>query len=177
MPPTLHCIRHAQGYHNLNIQSHTIHDPLLTPLGEDQCRTLASNFPNLGAVDLVVASPMKRTLNTALLTFTPLLQQKNSKVIAMPELQETSDLPCDTGSPSDGLQWEYASKPVDFTLIIDSWDSKKGRWAPTAAAIEKRAADARKWLMSRPEKNIVVVSHGTSSAPTPAPFAAIAVKA
>lgn len=34
------------------------------------------------------------------------------------------------------------------------------RWAPNAKAIENRARDAREWLMNRPEKEIVVVTHG-----------------
>jgi broad specificity phosphatase PhoE len=35
-----------------------------------------------------------------------------------------------------------------------------GKWAPTAAALKNRALEARRWLKSRPEKEIVLVTHG-----------------
>ena len=82
------------------------------------------------------------------------------KVVAMPELQETSDLPCDTGSGPEVLAREFEGRPVDLGFVREGWDSKRMKWAPTATAIEKRAGDARRWLIARPEKDIVVVSHG-----------------
>jgi broad specificity phosphatase PhoE len=160
MTPTLHCVRHAQGYHNLSVANHNLHDPLLTNFGEDQCRNLSRKFPNMRSVDLVVASPLKRTIYTALLAFEPVIKEKGLKVIALPELQETSDLPCDTGSSPELLAKEFEDKPVDLSLVKPGWDSKRMKWAPTSTAIEKRAGDARRWLMARPEKEIVVVSHG-----------------
>ncbi|KAK5158599.1 hypothetical protein LTR04_005212 [Oleoguttula sp. CCFEE 6159] len=160
MPPRVHCVRHAQGYHNLTVANHNMHDPLLTPFGEEQCRELRSSFPYHSAVDLVVASPIKRTVYTALIGFSNDLASKDLKVIALPELQETSDLPCDTGSSPEEAAREFRGKPVDLTLVQEGWNSKKGKWAPTAKAIENRAREARQWLMSRPEKDIVVVTHG-----------------
>nr|POE49134.1 putative phosphatase spac5h10.03 [Quercus suber] len=135
-------------------------DPLLTPYGEEQCRDLASKFPYHDNVDLVVASPLKRTIYTALHGFGDDIQTKDIKVIALPELQETSDLPCDTGSSPEDIAAEFDGKPIDLTLVQPDWNSKKSRWAPTAPEIEKRARDARVWLMARPEKEIVVVTHG-----------------
>ncbi len=160
MPPLVHFVRHSQAYHNLSIANHSIHDPQLTAYGEEQCRTLQASFPKMRDIDLIVSSPLKRTLYTSLITFYPWLQAKQIKVIALPELQETSDLPCDTGSPICDLLKEFAGKPVDFSLVLPGWDSKKGKFAPTAPAIENRAADARAWLLQRPEKEVVVVSHG-----------------
>ena len=163
MAPTIYCVRHAQGYHNLSIVNHQMHDPLLTAVGEEQCRTLSRTFPDIRSIGLVVASPMKRTIYTALTTFEPILKEKDLKIIALPELQETSDLPCDTGSPPEELAKEFENKPVDLSLVKSGWDSKKAKWAPNAPAIERRARDARQWLMARPESNIVVVSHGMST--------------
>lgn len=162
MPPIIHCVRHAQGYHNLSVANHSIHDPLLTPFGEEQCRYLSKNFPKPQNVDLVVASPIKRTIYTALIAFELVIKEKGLKVVTLPELQETSDLPCDTGSTPEELAKEFEGKPVDLSLVKPGWNNKRMKWAPTASAIEKRARDARLWLMSRPEKEIVVVSHGLS---------------
>lgn len=158
---TIHCVRHAQGFHNISVANHTMHDPLLTPFGEEQCRTLQKTFPYRN-VDLIVASPLKRTIYTALLGFEEVLKNnKDLKVVGLPELQETSDLPCDTGSSVEELAKEFEGKPVDLSLVMPGWNDKKGRWAPTPQAIEERAMAARKWLMARPEKEIVLVTHGT----------------
>lgn len=163
MPPTIHCVRHAQGFHNLSVANHTMHDPLLTQLGEEQCKRLQKDFPTMKNVDLIVASPLKRTIYTALLGFEPAIRDKGLKIVAMPELQETSDLPCDTGSSPEEIAKEFAGKPIDLDSVKEGWNNKRMKWAPTATAIEKRARDARAWLMARPEKEIVVVTHGSSS--------------
>lgn len=161
---TIHLIRHAQGFHNLSVANHAIHDPLLTPLGEQQCRTLQQSFPFMDNLELVVASPLKRTIYTALLSFAPAIQKNNLKVIALPELQETSDLPCDTGSSVEEIEREFAGKAVDTSLMHHpenkDWNNKQGRWAPSSQAIDARATVAREWLYNRPEKEIAVVTHG-----------------
>ncbi|KAK3075444.1 hypothetical protein LTR53_001229 [Teratosphaeriaceae sp. CCFEE 6253] len=160
MAPIVHCVRHAQGYHNLCNANHAIHDPLLTPLGEEQCRTLAQKFPYHDNIDCVVASPLQRTINTAMLGFGQDLDKKGLKIIALPDLQETSDLPCDTGSDPSVLAKEYEGKPVDLSLVTPDWNGKKGRYSPSNAAVDARARDARLWLMARPEKEICLVTHG-----------------
>ncbi|KAI4734584.1 hypothetical protein E4T50_14881 [Aureobasidium sp. EXF-12298] len=164
MPPVIHCVRHAQGFHNTSVANHAMHDPMLTPLGEEQCRTLAKTFPSMDRVDAVVASPMKRTVYTALYSFAPAIKDKHLKVFALPELQETSDLPCDTGSNVAALEAEFRNQPVDlsymYTPPAKAWNSKLGKWSATASAVDDRARIAREWLYNRPEKEIVVVTHG-----------------
>lgn len=96
------------------------------------------------------------------------------KVTALPELQETSDLPCDTGSEPSKLEEEFNSSPfagkVDFSLVHPGWNNKTGKWSPASSAIEARALEARLFLRnlaqsyssSHPDSNvdIVVVTHG-----------------
>ena len=70
--------------------------------GEVQCAELAREIgeARMKSVDYIVASPLQRMLNTALCIFQKLLKEKPGlKIIALPELQETSLLPCDVGSP------------------------------------------------------------------------------
>ena len=171
---TIHCVRHAQGYHNLNEANHQLHDPDLTPIGEAQCQTLSRNFPYHSKITHLVASPLRRTLYTCLLSF-PAEVQAGLKVVALPELQETSDLPCDTGSEPDVLAAEFGTGKfkgtVDLGLVKKGWNTNRGRWSPAASAIEARAKDARIWLrnlarsaqQSNPgaDVNIVVVTHGS----------------
>ncbi|KAJ5993851.1 hypothetical protein N7451_009575 [Penicillium sp. IBT 35674x] len=161
MAPTIHCVRHAQGVHNLCTANHVIPDPLLTDLGHEQCAKLRETFPYHDQIDLVTASPLRRTIYTALESFEPVFQaHPEFKLIALPDLQETSDVPCDTGSEPKTLQQEFAGKNVDLDMVHDGWNSKTGRYAPTNAALRERARAARRWLKARPEKEIVMVTHG-----------------
>lgn len=175
---TIHCVRHAQGFHNLNTANHSLPDPDLTPLGESQCATLSKVFPTAPCfssppkITHLVASPLRRTLYTCLLSF-PEEVERGLVVKALPELQETSDLPCDTGSAPSKLKDEFSSGPfagkVDLEFVTEGWNSKTGRWSPAASAIEARAREARVWLRnlaveasksSSEDLNIVVVTHG-----------------
>jgi len=159
MPPTIHLIRHAQGYHNLNNENHKMHDPLLTPHGEQQCRDLASSFPYTKSLDLIVASPLKRTIYTALLS---LPSRTDLTLIALPEIQETSDEPCDTGNSVEEIRKEFekTGRKLDLSLVTPDWNSKKGRWAPSSETVAERCKVARHWLRNRKEKDIAVVTHG-----------------
>jgi hypothetical protein len=101
-------------------------------------------------------------LYTALLSFKEDIRNKSLTIVALPETQETSDLPCDTGNPVHDLVQEFEGRPVDLSLLDATWGEKRSRWAPTATAIEARAKTAREWLMARPEKEIVLITHGKS---------------
>ena len=90
--------------------------------------------------------------------------------MALPQLQETSALPCDTGSDVPILRADPMLKRsadgvrvvIDFTECEahPDWMSKKGFWDPDSAAPTERARWVRKWLKGRPEENVVCVSHG-----------------
>lgn len=136
-----------------------MHDPLLTPLGERQSHQLRNSFPIHESIDLLVSSPLRRTMHTTLLGFKP-VTERGLKVIAIPELQEVGDFPCDTGSDVQVLKKELEGKPVDLSLVPDNWNSKKGEWGSTDDLVKKRVSKVRQWLKARPEKNIVVVTHG-----------------
>lgn len=141
---TIHCVRHAQGFHNLNEANHKLPDPSLTELGEQQCLALSEAFPYHSKITDLVASPLRRTLYTCLLSF-PEEVKKGLVITALPELQETSDLPCDTGSERNLLEGEFGSA-VDLSLVGEGWNNKKGKWSPASKAIEARAREARVWL-------------------------------
>ncbi|KAH8895622.1 phosphoglycerate mutase-like protein [Thozetella sp. PMI_491] len=160
MTPTLHLIRHAQGFHNLSAANHSIPDALLTEYGKQQCQSLHDSFPAAPSIDLIVASPLKRTIYTALLSFKSIIEKKNLVVLAVPDLQEVSDMPSDTGSELAELETEFAGQPVDFSLLYPGWNRKEGRGAPWAGPMKVRAQKAREWLRDREETNIAVVTHG-----------------
>ncbi|KEF59632.1 uncharacterized protein A1O9_04478 [Exophiala aquamarina CBS 119918] len=176
--PKVHLVRHAQGFHNLGFEFHSLLDPKLTPLGETQCAELQStHFPPSAqqSISLVTASPLSRTLHTANLCFGPAL--KNGKcqptILAIPDAQETSDFPCDTGSDVDVLHAivQEQNWPTDLSLVKDGWNVKtlQNRYSPAGDAIKRRARDARLLLRQKARElhaandeavEIVLVAHG-----------------
>ncbi|OGE47540.1 hypothetical protein PENARI_c042G05003 [Penicillium arizonense] len=160
MSPIVHCVRHAQGVHNLSHANHHLPDPELTPLGEEQAGALGARFPALENIQLILSSPLRRAIQTALLAFPSKVGDGGLQVIAWPEVQEASDLICDTGRDLLEIKAEFEKLPVDFTVVEPGWHIKEGKWAPVAGRLLERAQLARQWLSQRPEKEIVVVSHG-----------------
>lgn len=160
MAPKLHLIRHAEGLHNVHKDYYIYRDPLLTPKGKAQCAELQDNFPHHQTVDLIVSSPIRRTLYTSLLSFKHDIEANGLHIIALPELQETSDEPCDTGSSPIELANEFHDHPIDFSLVQPGWNVKQGKWGAEWEACRNRAQEAREWLHQRTEREIVVVTHG-----------------
>jgi broad specificity phosphatase PhoE len=157
---TIHLIRHCQS--NFNVPPHDANklDPDLTISGIEQAVTLGRSFPHLTPDSLIVASPLRRTLNTTIHAFIDHLSTTKSEILALPELQELSQWPCDTGSSLASLLTEFREYPVDFSKVTHDWDSKDGYFAPTERRTLQRVRNARQWLYEREEQNIVIVGHG-----------------
>ncbi|KAH7135344.1 phosphoglycerate mutase family protein-like protein [Dendryphion nanum] len=171
MAPTLYLVRHAQGEHNAT-RDFTILDPLLTPKGKQQCRELRESFRYHDTVDLVVASPLRRTIQTAVLSFGRTLARDGVPFIALPVAQEVSNAGADTGLEPEDLKTSLEhlfdeDKPdfnvlrkLDLSNVEEGWTSKSGFYAYTRPALENRAANFRSWLFQRSEERIIVVTHG-----------------
>ncbi|RYP13931.1 hypothetical protein DL767_010523 [Monosporascus sp. MG133] len=160
-------VRHGQAEHNVSLDYY-IPDAPLTPLGRKQAATLARMIPDLQAeAELIASSPLRRTLQTALLGFGPALARlggggsgASRALVCLPQAQECNDLPCDTGSDRATLEADPEFAGIDFAGLPDDWTSKRGFWAAEAGALAARAAWVRRWLRDRPEKTIVLVAHG-----------------
>lgn len=153
MPPIIHCVRHGQGFHNVDGGCYTIPDPRLTPTGKSQCESLRKGpFFDQSKISLIMSSPMCRTLQTASLVFQTALTStlKSQRIIALPDAQETSSDPCDIGTDPDILQHivEEEKWPVDLYLVKDGWNQKKtrSRYSQSNDAIRARARDVRLFL-------------------------------
>lgn len=172
MPTTIYFVRHAQGFHNLTAANHSMPDPLLTKHGESQCAALAASFPHTERITHLVASPLRRTILTALLSFPSLVEPpKSLKIVAVPELQETSDAPCDTGSAPEALEHEQWAGKVDLSRVKEGWNDKSASspWSPAPEKVEARAVVSRRFLQelgqeyeerTGQEAHIAVVTHG-----------------
>ncbi|KAI5358953.1 putative histidine phosphatase superfamily, clade-1 [Septoria linicola] len=161
MPPTLHLVRHAEGFHNSAKNGESIHDPFLTEKGEQQARELCSQFQYHDDIDLLMASPMKRTIQTCQFAFDPVVK-RGHKILLMPQAQESSLEPMDTGSTKPELEQTFGDLIDTPRLeLFPYWNRNIGRFDGNASSLIERATALRAVLRSRPEKNIVLVSHGT----------------
>lgn len=101
-------------------------DPSLTPRGEKQSEQLLGTFPYHDRIELLVSSPIRRAIYTTLIGFKSDVD-RGLKVVALPDAQETSDLPCDTGGSVEKLQEEFGKDgKVDLSFVKEGWNVKVG---------------------------------------------------
>ncbi|CAG8961067.1 hypothetical protein HYFRA_00002609 [Hymenoscyphus fraxineus] len=143
--------------------NYTVKDPPLTRKGlEIECHDLSQHLekhvPLIQQVELIVTSPLKRTLQTteAALDF---LIKRGIPVIPLAELQETTENPIDIGSPLAELKQAWPH--YDWSKIDPIFPSKEGIYKFSQDTLLQRGAMARKWLANRHEKVIAVVSHAS----------------
>lgn len=170
---TVYFVRHAEGWHNFLPWSSggQLWDPPLTPAGEEQARRLSSNpvlaqplssDPSARA-QLVVVSPMRRTLQTAVLGFNASLPAAEVPWELDPDLQEASSRPCDTlrrpgavgflqGLGRGDLAQQYAQLPAECF-------SKTGRYAEDLRSLRERFGNFTARVLQGAAQRIVVVAH------------------
>lgn len=136
---------------------------------------LAESFPDPASVAVVFTSPLARALQTTTAAFSKIIRKdaaRGAQLIIDPDLQERSDLPCDTGSGRTKLSKTFPG--LDFAGLGDEWFIKQGSYAADNAAVIERAQRFRnklsKTIASVEENkdkddtgrraNIVVVTHG-----------------
>ncbi|GAP84528.1 putative phosphoglycerate mutase family protein [Rosellinia necatrix] len=165
MPPTIHVIRHAEAAHNV-AKDATLRDPKLTETGLSQCEKLASEVAKLGPIEVVLCSPMKRTIQTALAGFPDYVRSKK-RIVLLPDLQESGKEPCDIGSTREELEREFGRARLDYSFVAPGWTDKtpSSRYAPQC--VLKRARATRLFLRTVAQRHrdtdahIAVVTHGT----------------
>ena len=92
----IYFIRHGEGYHNLTTHDHhnyNIKYPRLTVKGIRQCFETRQQLEDI-KFDLVIVSPLRRTLETATYIF-----GKRIKTISMEEIIEYISNTCDLREP------------------------------------------------------------------------------
>lgn len=160
---TVYCVRHGQAEHNVSGDL-TLRDPRLTELGREQAALLLRAPVLLGKrVELVVSSPLRRTLETACLAFGG--HSPRPTFIAHPDAQETGIHPSDTGSDAAVLALEFGD--FDISLCVEGWYQKLEPYDMHARKRSPAGCDALRirlerlgsWLRARPEQSIAIVAH------------------
>lgn len=136
-----------------------LEDATLTDVGINQCKVLSeSSVGSVTKAELLVVSPLRRTMQTATYSF-PQLQGKIPWV-AVECLRETTGLhPCDRRRSI--TEHKEAFKYIDFSEISDDTDPLYYKYTlrEPKADVTLRTQQFMQWLKERPEKEIIVVSH------------------
>ncbi|GAU48514.1 hypothetical protein TSUD_244340 [Trifolium subterraneum] len=191
---TIHLVRHAQGVHNVEGEknhdaylSDDLFDANLTPLGWNQVENLQKHVKAIGLsgkIELVVVSPLLRTMQTAVGVFggeahtdgtnEPPLMIENvghsdhpavsslncPPFIAVELCREQMGLhPCDKRRTVS--EYRNLFPGIDFSLVETNEDTW---WTPEREKKEEvigRGLKFLEWLCTRKEKEIAVVTHSS----------------
>lgn len=149
----------------------------MTALGFEQAAKLGSLIPRAEHVGIIITSPLRRAIQTALTAFPSVLDksyfeptseqgvENGARLVIDPLLQERSALACDTGSERAIL--EKAFPRLDFEGLGRGWPSKEGIFSADDDVVHERARRVRMGLVERIEqlnnadkRDVVVVTHG-----------------
>jgi broad specificity phosphatase PhoE len=180
----VHLFRHAQGEHQGREGGGRILDPFLTSFGIRQARDITQSNPGKDEKDdhpynpfpytylkhptLILTSPSRRCIQTALYAFHPSLNPDAAKIfrqppriIALPHLVEVGDYPANVGSPLDQLE-RWFGKYVTFPEgLWEHWPKKAGTpFADQDHLCQARAYFVHDFILQQPDKEVVIVSHG-----------------
>ena len=168
----IHLFRHGQAAHNIDGGT-SVHDPLLTPLGIEQAVAIPETYSFLNRPTLILVSPLRRCIQTALYAFHPDFNRMAEKyflhtprILAIPHLQEITENPCDTCSPLKQLKSDYGKYVIfeDKFFKSSDWLVKTGTsYANDNQLLNERAEFVRRFIMEQDDEEIIVTTHGDFS--------------
>lgn len=95
-----------------------------------------------------MASPLRRTIQTAIEGFTPALLRPDVPLLLVPQAQEISDKPCDTGYEREELEIEikkilgeeateggFDPRRIDYSVLEPGWSKKVFRFTRTSVKV------------------------------------------
>lgn len=183
MTKKIYFVRHGQSEANVLFyagrvaEARAIRDPGLSEVGRGQARAVRDEYkdvlagalelePTPNRVDLLVVSPMRRTIQTAMLAFGEWLAARAAagsplRICLAPDIQETGDVACDCGSPASALRDEFGAEYpfLPFDTLPEDWCEKIGPYVHTGEALAARYRKFTCWLRRQPEHNVLVVGH------------------
>jgi broad specificity phosphatase PhoE len=165
MIKNLYLIRHGHSLHNelfhkIGVKAFRMPDCIDSPLtneGHLQSIELGNTWPKKREIDLVLVSPLTRTLDTAMNIF----GDTNIPMISEEFLREypIGEDTCNQRSSLTHLKNKYPR--VDFHLISDGDTLWTSEYREKIDELEQRLDEMVKYLQNRKEKNIAIVGHSS----------------
>ena len=166
MAKTVHLIRHGQSTANVALEINPgvdpgVRDAPLTELGHHQVKQLRSAVESL-TIDLVVTSPLTRTIQTTLGAF----GGRPVPVVVEPLHREVLAYSSSQGRSPVELAGEFPA--LEFEHLEDPWwhhdpADPKAVLLETEEILMQRVNEFHRWLQARAEPTIAVVGHTCSS--------------
>ena len=167
----IYFIRHAQAIHNVlevkykgDISKYNIYDPELTEKGKNQTKKTIEKLKNENIIfDSIFISPLSRTIQTYILVKDYL--NKNAKVYATDFIREVLSFL----DKNKGIQLSILKKQLNEYNINSEYMTKEFWWFDLGENKENEREGHTRfnlrlrlfilWLIFRPEKNILIISH------------------
>tara|TARA_B100001989_G_C24351585_1_gene369942 strand:- start:16 stop:591 length:576 start_codon:yes stop_codon:yes gene_type:complete len=164
MSKILYCIRHGTALHNVLFWEigpsvyRKYRDTPLVAKGRKEATKLGNTWNNIDNIELVIVSPLLRTLQTA----TNIFSNKNVPMIALDCLMEFPQGLDMCNYRKTIREYKPCYPKVDFSLITDT-ESKNWRHdrEETIEELNNRIEEMKEFIKSRPEKHIAIVSHSS----------------
>lgn len=166
----IHFVRHAQGFHNVAGETDPIfgylredlEDAMLTELGKQQCEQLSSSLDTkfFKDIKLILVSPMRRTIQTALYSFPNHAKDKKIIFLANELIREQTGMhPCDRRRTITQQKLDYPR--IDYSVIVSDVDPiyKLYTFREPEKICAERGKKFMEYLFSLDEKDIIVVTH------------------
>ncbi|KAJ4340201.1 hypothetical protein N0V95_007582 [Ascochyta clinopodiicola] len=152
MEPLIHIVRHGQSLHNID-RGYPHRDPPLTSAGQEATKQI-----KIPAVpDLIIISPMTRTIQTAMNMFPAVFTTTPFPVAVQiwPDLRETYEAECNKGLSREAISAKFPQ--LDFAGCPNEWNHPPH----TMAGATARAESVRMRLkeLSKENSNIVLITH------------------
>ena len=160
MNKNIYWIRHAESLSNTSELNSQIKDPKLTTKGIIECENLKKKLINekiLNSIDLIVVSPLTRTLETSYEIFHS--SAYNIPIISLDEIREQMDKPCHNRNVIINKKKKYPY--INFSYMPNNDIMyNKSRGNEKKEQVITRCKWFIRWLKNCKEKNIAVITHG-----------------
>ncbi|UZP40141.1 hypothetical protein NXS19_007957 [Fusarium pseudograminearum] len=150
----VHILRHGQALHNVQ-RGYPHRDPPLTDLGTRQARNVQQTLKV--KPDLIIVSPMTRTIQTMYIVFRYLLITGDAEIQVWPDLREAHDATCNKGVARADLAAKFPH--LDLSGCPERWDFPShtpGDATVRAERVRQRVSEIAK---AGKYKDIVLVTH------------------
>ena len=164
MSKYLYLIRHGKALHNelfdkIGVKAFRIKDTIdspLTNLGNEQSISLGKTWTIKDEIELVIVSPLTRTLETAINIF-----GNNTPIVCQEFLREypIGEDTCNKRSDTNLLIQKFPT--IDFSHIHLKTDTLWSHKRESIEELDKRIQKMISYIQSCPENKIAIVSHGS----------------